>query len=228
MDDINAMEAGAPGIGVAELLHEIVENFEAHAFAPVPGVDLFPGAHQAGLAAEAGVARDIVGSGRRVAQADMPIGTNVTRIAEDYDTFYVLSTLTNNPVTGSFTRSNVSFAPKVTVVTLTIDNFATNSDVVPAAGAGTIGAVAFLMAFTPLATVRIEGFTDDRGSVADNLDLGARRGENAAADLVAAGLAPGRIQLEPRGETGFVAPNNTEANRALNRRVVITITRPGP
>jgi outer membrane protein OmpA-like peptidoglycan-associated protein len=228
MDDINAMEAGAPGIGVADLLHEIVENYEAHASAPVLGVDLFPPAHEAGLAAEAGVATDIVGSGRRVAQADMPLGPNITRIAEDYDAYYVLSTLTATPATGSFTRSAVSFAPKVNVVTLTVDNFASNSDVVPPAGAAMMGVVAALIAVTPLATVRIEGFTDNRGTVADNLDLGGRRAENATADLAALGVAPGRIQLEPRGETAFVAPNTTEANRALNRRVVFTVTRPGP
>jgi outer membrane protein OmpA-like peptidoglycan-associated protein len=122
----------------------------------------------------------------------------------------------------------VSFAPKVNVVTLTVDNFASNSDVVPPAGAAMMGVVAALIAVTPLATVRIEGFTDNRGTVADNLDLGGRRAENATADLAALGVAPGRIQLEPRGETAFVAPNTTEANRALNRRVVFTVTRPGP
>ena len=228
MDDVNAFEAGAPGIGVADLLHEIVENYEAHATAPVAGVDLFPAAHEAGLEVEANVATDIVGAGRRVAQANEQIGSNIVRIAEDYDAYYVLSDLTVTPATSSFTRSNVSFAPKIAVRAATVDSFVTGSDVVPGAGAATVAAVVGDLAANPLATVRIEGFTDNVGTQANNLDLGRRRALIAARELVAAGVDGGRIELAPRGETGFVAPNNTEANRAQNRRVLFTVTRPGP
>jgi flagellar motor protein MotB len=38
----------------------------------------------------------------------------------------------------------------------------------------------------------------------------------------------GRVHIEGRGATNFVAANDTPANRALNRRVVITVRRPGP
>jgi outer membrane protein OmpA-like peptidoglycan-associated protein len=229
MDDINAMEAGAPGIGVADLLHEIVENFEAHANAPVPGVDLFPPAHEAGLQAEADVARDIVASGRRVAQAVDPIAANITRIAEDYDDYYVLSTLTETPNLAGppgFSRSNVSFAPKVVVTTVPVDGFGTNSDAFPPAGAATVAGVVAALTANPLATVRIEGFTDNVGTPANNLDLGGRRAESAALEIQAAGIDGGRIQQVARGETGFVALNDTEPHRAQNRRVVFTVTRP--
>ena len=228
MDDIDAMEAGAPGIGVADLLHEIVENYEAHSHVPAAGVDLFPAAHEAGLQAEAGAATDIVGSGRRVAQADDAISATQTRIAEDYDTYYVLSTLTATRATASFTRSNVSFAGKVGVTTQTADRFATGSDVLPAGAAAAVAAVAATLAANPLATVRIEGFTDSVGTPANNRTLGEQRANAAAAALVALGVDGGRIQVEGRGATAFVAPNTTDANRARNRRVVFTVTRPGP
>jgi outer membrane protein OmpA-like peptidoglycan-associated protein len=228
MDDINAMEAGAPGIGVADLAHELVENFDAHAAAPVAGVDRFGPAHAAGLVAEADVARDIVGSGNRVAQASMPIGTNITRIAEDYTNYYVLSTLTAAPATADFSRSNVSFATKVAVITLTIDSFITNDATVPAAGGLVLLAVQGLLIANPLATVLVEGFTDDQGSAASNVTLGQQRAQSAVASLVGFGVDGGRLHTVGRGATGFVAPNGTAAGRAQNRRVVLTVTRPGP
>jgi len=225
MDDINAMEAGAPGIGVADLLHEIVENFDAHS---TPGVNSFARAHNEGLQAEAEVATDIVGSGRRVAQADEQVGTNVTNVAEDYDAYYVLSTITATPARNSFTRSNVSFAPKVLVGNHTANNFATGANVVPATGAADVAAAAADLAANPLATVRIEGFTDNVGTPASNLTLSGQRAEAASADLVAAGIDPNRIQTVARGATAFAAANDTEAHRALNRRVVLIVNRPGP
>ena len=174
------------------------------------------------------MARDIVGSGQRVAQANDPTGPNVTRIAEDYDTYYVLSTLTADPVRNSFTRSNASFAAKQNVTTQTIDGFVTGDDAVPATGAAATAAAVAALAANPLATVRVEGFTDDVGAGANNLDLSGRRALSAAQDLVAAGVDGGRIQQVSRGATGFAVPNNSEANRARNRRVVLNVTRPAP
>jgi len=228
MDDVNAMEAGAPGIGVADLLHEIVENFEAHGHLPAAGVDLFPAAHAEGLRAESEAAIDIIGAGNRVAQADMALGPNTTRFAEDYDAYYVLSTLTADPLTNRFVRSDAAFAPKVLVRATTVAHFATGSDAVPGAGAAGVATVVADLAANPLATVRLEGFTDSTDNAARNLDLGGRRAANAAAALTLAGVDPGRIHEVARGATGFVAANDTDAHRALNRRVVFTVTRPGP
>jgi outer membrane protein OmpA-like peptidoglycan-associated protein len=227
MDDILAMEA-APGIGVADLLHEIVENYEAHANAPVPGVDRFGPAHEAGLQAEAQVVEDIIGPGQRVAEADQVINPTTTRIAEDYDNFYVLSTRTFNPVNNGFTRSNVSMAAKVTVTVETANQFSTGSDVVPPGGAAAVAAAAAALAANPLATVRVEGFTDDTGTAARNQEVGRLRAASGVAALVAAGVDEGRCNPVSRGATGFVAPNNSDANRARNRRVVFTVTQPVP
>jgi len=160
----------------------------------------------------------------------MPIGVNVTRIAEDYVAFFVLSTLPVDPATNRFAHSGAAFAVKTLVATRTLDGFATDSDVMPAtaAAAAQVAAVAADLAANPLATVRIEGFTDSTGTVAHKLDLGGRRAASGTAALGAAGVDPGRIHEVARGETGFVAPNDTPANLARNRRVVFTVTRPGP
>ena len=65
MDDVLAIEAGAPGNGVAKLAHEITENYQAHASVPVAGLDLFPVLTNKVDGGELG--RRIVGrSGRRV------------------------------------------------------------------------------------------------------------------------------------------------------------------
>ncbi len=226
MDDVHMMEAGTPGIGVADLMHEIVENYVAHAAFPVPGFDLFPAAHKAGSQAESEVATDILGSGRWVAIATAVIGADSKRVVEDYDTYYVLRTVTRT-APERFSVSNVSFAPKVNVTTETIDQFPTESSVVPATGAAATARVVAALTANVLATVKIEGFTDDQGPMLHNLALGEQRADAAARKVVAAGVNRFRIQQVSQGATGFVALNDTEANRAQNRRVVFTVTRPG-
>lgn len=228
MDDILALEAGAPGNGVAKLAHEIRENYEGHAAAPIAGVNRFPAAHTQGVAAESRVAQDLVGPGNRVADVDMPIGSNTFTRIQDFENYYLVFDLTRNSATNDFTVSNARRAPKVTVSTHTVDSFITDSDAVPALGAATIAAAAASVAANPSSTVLIEGFTDSPGSVGHNLGLSLRRAQQARTALIAAGVGAGRIHIEGRGETRFVAPNNNEANRARNRRIVITVTRPGP
>jgi flagellar motor protein MotB len=44
--------------------------------------------------------------------------------------------------------------------------------------------------------------------------------------LGAAGIAGSRMHALGRATEAFVAPNDTDANRALNRRVVIIVDRP--
>lgn len=69
--------------------------------------------------------------------------------------------------------------------------------------------------------VRVEGHTDDTGTVEGNLLLSRRRAEAVADHLVAAGIARVRITVIGRGESTPAYPNDTDAHRAQNRRVVI-------
>ncbi|MCV2348284.1 OmpA family protein [Paucibacter sp. Y2R2-4] len=110
--------------------------------------------------------------------------------------------------------------------------FATGSDQLLAEGRALLGALA-----TPLRTylaqrdeiLMVSGFTDDRGLVAgmqftDNWDLSAKRALNVTRALLADGLPPDAVFSAAFGSQQPVAPNDTAAGRALNRRVEIAPT----
>lgn len=69
--------------------------------------------------------------------------------------------------------------------------------------------------------VRVEGHTDDTGEEAANQRLSEARAQAVADYLTAHGVAADRITVTGRGEASPAHPNDTDANRAKNRRVVI-------
>ena len=144
----------------------------------------------------------------------------------DFKHYYLVFDVTQ---TGEdFSVSNARRVGRVNVSSRTIDSFATGFAVVPAGGAATVVQVVADLAANPTATVRIEGFTDDVSIPAVNDPLSRLRAERARNVIIRRGATGGRerFHIVGRGETGFVAPNDTEANRARNRRVVITVERP--
>ncbi|MBC7973715.1 MAG: OmpA family protein, partial [Myxococcales bacterium] len=79
-------------------------------------------------------------------------------------------------------------------------------------------AVAVLKEF-PDVRVKIVGHTDDVGTPEFNADLSRRRAEAVKKYMTDAGVDPSRIETEGRGALEPVGPNDTEANRAKNRRI---------
>lgn len=73
-------------------------------------------------------------------------------------------------------------------------------------------------------TLVIEGHTCDLGSDAYNMGLGQRRADSVMKYLVDSGIAGDRIQAVSKGETEPAVPNDSEANRKLNRRAVFKTT----
>jgi len=71
--------------------------------------------------------------------------------------------------------------------------------------------------------ILIEGHTDDTGSAEYNMDLSKRRAAAVADFLQAQGVSPSRMQTKGYGETKPKYPNDSEANRAQNRRVELAI-----
>jgi outer membrane protein OmpA-like peptidoglycan-associated protein len=71
------------------------------------------------------------------------------------------------------------------------------------------------------ASILIEGHTSSEGAEAYNQALSERRAAAVVDDLVARGLAPGRIASAGIGEVRPIASNNDESGRALNRRVEV-------
>lgn len=68
-------------------------------------------------------------------------------------------------------------------------------------------------------TLTCIGHTDDTGSESYNQQLGLRRAQTVVDRIVAAGVASNRVHAKSEGETHPIVPNDSPANRALNRRV---------
>ncbi|MCE1178163.1 MAG: OmpA family protein [Micrococcales bacterium] len=74
--------------------------------------------------------------------------------------------------------------------------------------------------------VRVEGHTDDTGTTAHNLTLSKQRAEAVAAWLKGeGGIEASRIATKGHGESVPAGPNASAADRAKNRRVVISAGR---
>ena len=71
--------------------------------------------------------------------------------------------------------------------------------------------------------VLVVGHADAAGDDRHNLDLSVRRARAAANYLLAQGVPRDRVRTEGRGEAEPVAPNDTPANMALNRRVEVAL-----
>ncbi len=102
--------------------------------------------------------------------------------------------------------------------------FATNKDVILARSFPLLINVADVINSHPdIARILVEGHTDDRGKLAHNLDLSARRARSVVRFLATHGVAEGRLDARGFGPTQPIADNRTEAGRSRNRRVVFTI-----
>ena len=80
----------------------------------------------------------------------------------------------------------------------------------------------------PATTVSIVGHTDSSGTDAINTPLSVQRAAHTRDYLVGKGVAAGRFMIEGRGSREPVAPNDTAANKAKNRRVEIYVAEPAP
>lgn len=98
--------------------------------------------------------------------------------------------------------------------------FEVNKDVVKPESNGTLKEIAAVLKENPDVRIKIIGHTDADGADAANLDLSKRRGASVKNELVKTfGIDASRIETDGLGETQPVAPNDTPANKALNRRV---------
>lgn len=72
----------------------------------------------------------------------------------------------------------------------------------------------------PNDTLTVVGHTDSIGTDEYNMALGQRRANTVRDAIVAGGIDAGRVNAVSKGESEPAVPNDTPANRQLNRRVV--------
>lgn len=98
--------------------------------------------------------------------------------------------------------------------------FDVNKDIVKPESNGTLKEISTILNEVPDVKVKITGFTDSDGADAANLDLSKRRAASVKNELVKSfGVNGDRLVTDGMGEGQPVAPNDTPANKALNRRV---------
>lgn len=241
IDDIRNINASLPGQGTAKAFHEMMENFNAHGV----GFGNFGASHAVGVEEESNVLEEQGIVGRRLtggiaptviaAPVGQPTGPNITYLRQLQEFTHYFLEIIQRRTTGSPTGPGADFEvvsaqriAKVQVSHRTIDGFASGSAAVPPAGNVVLATALADLNGNPNSSILIEGFTDNVGGAAGNRVSARNRAATAQAFFIANGIAADRIAIVGRGEINFVATNANAAGRAQNRRIEMTVHRPGP
>ena len=76
----------------------------------------------------------------------------------------------------------------------------------------------------PVIKLKINAYSDNRGTFSRNIDWSEKRAKAVAAYFILKGVAVERITYKGYGDTQPIADNTTEAGRAKNRRVEIQLS----
>lgn len=106
--------------------------------------------------------------------------------------------------------------------------FDTGSQYIDKRSRGLLDRIAFALARCPGTHVEVAGHTDTDGDAARNQSLSQARAEAVVTYLAAAGVARDRLTATGYGATRPVAPNDTEAGKALNRRIEMVVREAQP
>jgi OOP family OmpA-OmpF porin len=120
---------------------------------------------------------------------------------------------------GSGDLPAVAAGPCEAVVRLRGIEFAFDRDEITESSKPVLDAAAQRLRECPDIKVTVGGHTDAIGTDAYNQDLSYRRANSARSYLIESGIASDRLQAEGFGESEPVAPNDSDAGRAQNRRV---------
>ena len=100
--------------------------------------------------------------------------------------------------------------------------FATGSAAIAGDSGVEVDNLAKILAAYPDAKINIEGYTDNTGDAAANVELSKARAEAVKARLGAAGVAGTRVSTQGFGADNPTASNDTPEGRAQNRRIEVT------
>ena len=98
-------------------------------------------------------------------------------------------------------------------------HFAYNKDIIKEESYPILDAIVEVLGNNESIKLEIQGHTDDKGSDTYNKSLSERRAASVRKYLVSHGTAPARLESQGYGEERPIVDNDTEDNRALNRRV---------
>jgi len=101
--------------------------------------------------------------------------------------------------------------------------FKINSSTLSDSAKASLAKIAGVFTQYPETNLLLEGHTDDTGSDSYNMNLSQQRAEAVKDYLVSQGVTANRFTVKWYGESQPKYPNNSEANRALNRRVEMAV-----
>ena len=110
------------------------------------------------------------------------------------------------------------------VMTLGDVLFDTGSTELKASANRTILRLVQFLQINPRRTIRVEGYTDNSGVAAENLELSRARAQAVADLLTDLGIDSSRVDVKGYGEAHPLAENASAMGRAQNRRVEILIS----
>ncbi|SEG36725.1 Outer membrane protein OmpA [Halpernia humi] len=103
-------------------------------------------------------------------------------------------------------------------------NFAFDSANLTPEAKANLDKLATVLVNNPDTNINIFGYTDSKGADSYNMTLSSKRAEAVKNYLSSNGVAASRMVTVGRGELDPIATNDTDAGRALNRRVEFAIT----
>ncbi len=103
-------------------------------------------------------------------------------------------------------------------------NFETDGFTLTPATQQMLTAVAAKIKACPQAKIAVTGYTDNTGNDAINIPLSNNRAKSVGDYLVSQGVSAGEVTTSGQGAANPVASNDTDAGRAQNRRVEITVS----
>ncbi len=130
-------------------------------------------------------------------------------------------------VLGSFSADDLSVTERDGKIYVSLSQnllFKTGSDKVDPKGQQALAQLAQALRDNPDFEIVVEGHTDNTGSVNLNWDLSTRRATAVVKILAINGVPPERMVAAGRGMHHPIVPNNSEENRAKNRRTEIILS----
>ena len=202
LDDVEAIERGAPGNGLAKLAHEIAENFHGHAH-PVHGSGderaqaRFQSAHfGGGVPAEEAVLRDLGIGGERLGERTLwggPDGKTAVGFVVDYVKYLLLQKITWDAATKDSSYTFVQRVQPDFAETITVFGWAEGSAALPEADRARLEALGATLVDTPGSVIRVEGIVDEKGT----RGLARQRAE-AVRDVIAARIMQRANEKDPQ------------------------------
>lgn len=166
---------------------------------------------------------------------NIPAGLNIVRgsaagYSSDEKQVDVIAEETSEPVELELKRSGkVNFNNKTLQEgdNLVLNNiqFDVNSAVLKTEGKAELDKLVALMKQNETIEILLSGHTSSEGAAALNRELSLKRVRSCKDYLASKGIDESRITIKGFGPDAPIAPNDTEANRAKNRRVEMKVTR---